>query len=88
LHDERFLQSRAENNSIDEESSSWISQIGPPERLNEVYVEAPNAPLAPDDMESINAATSPWIGLPDDDSIVRCWTEGLTAAHARRPLLF
>jgi hypothetical protein len=49
LCDERLLQSQHVNNSDREGWSSWVGQTGPPENLNEVFVEPPVQPLSSKD---------------------------------------
>jgi len=48
LHDDALLESRQENNHLDEGSTSWIGRTGPPplDQLNEVAVEPPDGPLS------------------------------------------
>ena len=75
------------NNDLSEQPDTWLGRVGPPPNLNEVQVNAPEAPLTVVEIQSINNATSSWIGLGDDHSITQTWIHGLaTASNLRRNL--
>ncbi|KAI0313031.1 hypothetical protein OF83DRAFT_1036162, partial [Amylostereum chailletii] len=89
LRDDRVLRSHRSNNSTQEEPSSWVGRVGPPERLNEVPLEPPpNYVLPPEDMEQLNLIVDDWISQADDEAIVTAWAYGVAFARSRRPDIF
>lgn len=88
LQDETILHSRHSNNSADEDSGSWIGQIGPPVNLNEVQVDSPNSPLSTQEIELLDETILPWKGLADNDGIVSLWIHGLACARMLYSNLF
>lgn len=88
LRDEDVLRSKRNNNDLQEQPDTWLGREGPPPNLNEVQVNAPEAPLTPAEIQSIGIAAYPWGGLGDDDSIAQMWIHGLATAQSLRPCLF
>ena len=88
LRDENVLASQRENNDSQEAAESWIGRVGPPPNLNEVQVNAPDAPFSEADIQSIDTAVSPWVGSGEDDSIISMWIHGLAVASHLRSNLF
>ncbi|KAF8234958.1 hypothetical protein L208DRAFT_1259042 [Tricholoma matsutake] len=87
LRDENILQSQRHNNDIQEQPDTWLGRLGPPPNLNEVEVNAPEAPLTSVEIQSIDNAVSLWAGLGDDNSVTQIWINGL-ATRNLRPSLF
>lgn len=88
LRDENILQSQRHNNDIQEQPDTWLGRLGPPPNLNEVEVNAPEAPLTSVEIQSIDNAVSLWAGLGDDNSVTQIWINGLATACNLRPSLF
>ncbi|KAK7000377.1 hypothetical protein R3P38DRAFT_3058165 [Favolaschia claudopus] len=90
LHDESLLESRQENNTVDEGTTSWIGRIGPPpaDQLNEVLVDPPIGPLSPLEMEEMDAQLGPRFGAVEDAEVANLWTEALVLARQMHPELF
>jgi hypothetical protein len=88
LRDENVLRSQRDNNDLQEQPDTWLGRVGPPPNLNEVQVNAPEAPLIFAEIQSIDSMVSPWAGLGDDDSIIQTWIHGLATARNLRPDLF
>jgi hypothetical protein len=88
LRDERLLASQQGNNDIREDSTSWLGRVGPPDNLNEVQVDAPNAPLRLEEVQQIDEATSAWRHIGDENSIVLSWVHGLATARNIRGDIF
>jgi hypothetical protein len=82
LLDDQLMNSQRGNNSIAEEWSSWIGQVGPPDNLNEVPVDSPPRPLTDQQMESLDLALPPWPERPTDTDITLRWTIALGYARA------
>jgi hypothetical protein len=88
LRDENVLRSQRDNNDPFEQPDTWLGRVGPPPNLNEVQVNAPEAPLTVVEIQSIDNAVSSWIGLGDDHSIIQTWIHGLATTRNLRPSLF
>ncbi|KAK7020106.1 hypothetical protein R3P38DRAFT_3198749 [Favolaschia claudopus] len=90
LHDESLLESRQENNTVDEGTTSWIGRIGPPpeDQLNEVLVDPPIGPLSPLEMEEMDAQLGPLFGAVEDAEVANLWTQALVLARQMHPELF
>jgi hypothetical protein len=90
LRDDNILQSQRDNNDLLEQPDTWLGRVGPPPNLNEVQVNAPEAPssLTVVEIQNIDNVVSSWIGLGDDDSITQTWIHGLSTAWRLRPGLF
>jgi hypothetical protein len=82
LHDERLLESQRRNNQVDEGWSSWVGNLGPPDNLNEVLLESVDAPLLPQEVNSLDQYLSPWANSVEYADIVSAWSYGL--AFTRR----
>ncbi|KAF8235135.1 hypothetical protein L208DRAFT_1056934, partial [Tricholoma matsutake] len=80
LRDERLLTSQQHNNDIREGSTSWLGRVGPPDNLNEVQVNTPNAPLHLEEIQQIDEATLAWRHIGDENSVILSWIHGLATA--------
>ncbi|KAJ7572202.1 hypothetical protein C8J56DRAFT_1009167 [Mycena floridula] len=69
LQDTSLLHAQASNNPETEELTSW---------LNEVIVDAPETIVLDADVAGLDAAVEPFIGQPDNASVVSAWLAGLT----------
>ncbi|TDL14093.1 hypothetical protein BD410DRAFT_734592 [Rickenella mellea] len=81
LQDEGVLNSRQQNNPLSEDSSSWIGRTGPPEHLNEVNLDAPNAPLLPQEQYFLQQSLQPLMQSAENTDIIILWTQGLALAR-------
>lgn len=88
LRDDTLLESRQENNSPEEDSTSWIGRNGPPERLNEVPVEPPTGPFSSAEIQVLEATLGHLAGAVDDAAVGHLWREALIVARQMRPNLF
>ncbi|KAJ7664655.1 hypothetical protein DFH06DRAFT_1324193 [Mycena polygramma] len=88
LRDNTLLESRQDNNPVDEGSTSWIGRTGPPENLNEVPVEPPSGSFSCDEMDFLDAALAHLIGAVGDAEVANLWTEGLIIARQMHADLF
>ena len=88
LRDENILRSQRDNNDLLEQPDTWLGRVGPPSNLNEVQVNAPEAPLTVVEIQNLDNIISSWIGLGDDHSITQMWIHGLAIASNLRPGLF
>jgi hypothetical protein len=88
LRDERLLRSQRANNSDREGWSSWVGRAGPPENLNEVFVEPPAQPLSSDEEQSLDSAIRQWLQGSQDADIITLWQHGLANARSMYGDLF
>ncbi|KAK7015726.1 hypothetical protein R3P38DRAFT_3570284 [Favolaschia claudopus] len=90
FQDDVLLDSRQENNAVNEGSSSWIGRVGPPpaEQLNEVLVEPPTGPFSPEEMDDLAASLGHLADAVDDNEVANLWTEALILARQMHPELF
>ncbi|KAF8179965.1 hypothetical protein K438DRAFT_1603384 [Mycena galopus ATCC 62051] len=88
LHDDHVLESREENNDVNEGSTSWLGRRGPPEHLNEITVDPPTGPFSEAEMQILKATLQPFAGAVSDADVAVLWTEGLVAARRMRNDLF
>ncbi|KAK7043515.1 hypothetical protein R3P38DRAFT_3441058 [Favolaschia claudopus] len=88
LRDNDILDSRQQNNAMDEEPTSWLGRRGPPENLNEIAVEPPTGPFSLDELQALEAVLLPFAGAVRDEDVVVLWIEGLAAARRLRNDLF
>ncbi|KAJ7026752.1 hypothetical protein C8F04DRAFT_966135 [Mycena alexandri] len=88
LRDDTLLESRQENNPMDEGSTSWIGRSGPPDRMNEVAVEPPLGPFSTSEIEIIDSRLAGLRGAVGDAEVAELWTEGLILARQMHPDLY
>ncbi|KAJ6577278.1 hypothetical protein B0H19DRAFT_930974 [Mycena capillaripes] len=88
LHDDNILESRQENNDVDEGSTSWLRRHGPPEHFNEIAVNPPTGPFSEAEMEVLDGPLLPLAGAVTDEDGAILWLEGLAAARRLRSDLF
>lgn len=82
LHDDTLLQSQRNNNSGDEEWTSWVGRTGPPPRLSEVSVNAPSGPsFQQHQLELFDQTLVPWMHGGEPADVITLWMHGL--GHAR-----
>lgn len=81
LEDNTLLESLGTNGGNNEEATSWIGRVGPPENLGGVELEAPDAPLSPAELQALEQAVQPWVGRVDDTSIDNLWIHSLAFAR-------
>jgi hypothetical protein len=87
LRDDNIMDSREENNPIDEEFTSWLGRVGPPQNLNEVSVEPPTGPFSAAEMQVLEDALGHLAGAVTEVDVAALWTQGLAAArHLHRDL--
>jgi len=77
LHDEQLLNSQRANNLLSEGSNSWVGRIGPPDHLNEVFVNPPVGSLLPCEVNALDHSLQQWMHSPDDADIIALWTYAL-----------
>jgi hypothetical protein len=82
LHEERLLQSHGQNNDVGEGWTSWVGRVGPPDHLNEVALESPNASLSPHEVQHLDAIIHSNIDGVQDADIVNLWSQGLAYARS------
>ncbi|KAI5833621.1 hypothetical protein K523DRAFT_232392 [Schizophyllum commune Tattone D] len=89
LQDERLMDSRRQNNSDGEGTSSWVRD-GIPDQLNEVYLAPPDVAdaLNPEDIVEMFGVLEPLEGALEDDDVARLWNHALAYVRQRRPDLF
>ena len=84
LRDEQILQSQRQNNPQRENWSSWVGQVGPPENLNEVFLEPPLGGLLPhdSDVDLLDRALQAWMhGMQGSDETISLWIHALACAQ-------
>ncbi|KAF9520814.1 hypothetical protein BS47DRAFT_1357209 [Hydnum rufescens UP504] len=69
--------SQLQNNTITENTSSWIGRRGPPDNLNEVMVEPPEGDLTVEDIGQLHTFISPWLPMLDHESLTQRWAQAL-----------
>lgn len=77
LDDDDLRRSREENNNQQEGASSWFGHTGAPDHLNEVPVDAPDAPIDPEDVATLHDFIGALPAGADDASLTRKWVETL-----------
>ncbi|KAJ7650340.1 hypothetical protein FB45DRAFT_730216 [Roridomyces roridus] len=88
LNNDSLLESNRTNNTNDTDTSSWVGQVGVPQHLNEVPVEAPSGPFGPADMAALEARIAPWRGLASNEAVVQARTYGLAVCRTINGNLF
>ncbi|KAJ7482725.1 hypothetical protein FB451DRAFT_1338260 [Mycena latifolia] len=82
LHDETLLDSRQDNNPVDEGSTSWIGRRGPPDSLNEISVESPDGLFLRAELEILDASLLGLSGAVQDADVAHLWMEALIVARS------
>ena len=86
IRDEDLLHSQQLNNRIDEGDTSWIGRSGPPEHLNEVWVDSPQDPITDENSHQwLRERLSQWLGRADDTSVISAWVHGLAYVRQINP---
>ncbi|KAF6762164.1 hypothetical protein DFP72DRAFT_803030 [Ephemerocybe angulata] len=80
LRDDRLLNSLREH-AADEPGTSWIGRQGPPDNLNEVTVNPPQAPSNASLLNTLSTQISQWAAGSPHTTIYELWTASLV--HAR-----
>lgn len=80
LNDDDVIASNLRNNPRNEGTGSWIGRQGPPPHLNEVPVEAPQAPLSEHACGLLLGHVAEHMNQFDRESLVARWTAGLAFA--------
>ncbi|KAH9912791.1 hypothetical protein B0H21DRAFT_704191, partial [Amylocystis lapponica] len=87
LRDNDLLRSQRSNNAADEDFSSWIGHVGPPENLNEVSLESPGGVFGPEELEILDSSLFPWMEhVASEADVVALWTNGGIVARSIYPL--
>lgn len=77
LRDDRVLGSLQQNNSSNEEASSWIGRVGPPENLGGVHLDAPEGPLSQTEVEAFDTQFNSWMEGREAIDAASMWGHGL-----------
>lgn len=90
FQDENLLQSVDRGLSVEGEveTGSWVGQVGPPDRLNEVRLESPDSPLTNEEINVLHQAVENFMGQGSDDDIISAWVIGLATVRSFRNDLF
>lgn len=92
LRDERVLESHHSNNDMQEDASSWLGRVGPPEDLGGVILDPPLGPLTDSEVNVLTLAVQPLVNAavadPSEENKVRLWVTGLNTVAVMRPDLF
>lgn len=75
--DDAIRGSQLQNNPLNEGTSSWIGQRGPPENLSKVIVESPEAPLNGVEINGLCAAIQHLPAQSNDTNIALTWSIAL-----------
>lgn len=70
LEDEKLLNSQRVNNSLSEESNSWVGQVGLPNHLNEVSANPPIGSLSQQKVQALDLSLHQWMHSPNDADII------------------
>jgi hypothetical protein len=82
FREDRLLQSLRENAPAQEEATSWIGQMGPPEHLNEVLLDAPDVDVPADQLQLFQNSLEQWMGVAGDNATAESlWVYGLALAR-------
>jgi hypothetical protein len=82
LRDDAIIRSQCQNNSTQENAASWIGNVGPPQNLDGVSLEAPKVTLEDIQLDMLCEAVLPLAGESCRDDIIQLWYTGLTAARS------
>ncbi|KAF9509887.1 hypothetical protein BS47DRAFT_1300921, partial [Hydnum rufescens UP504] len=85
LREPALADSQLQNNTITENTSSWIGRRGPPDNLNEVMVEPPEGDLTVEDIGQLHTFISPWLPMLDHESLTQRWAQALAFVLGLNP---
>ncbi|THU85912.1 hypothetical protein K435DRAFT_822287 [Dendrothele bispora CBS 962.96] len=80
IHDENLMHSQERNNPIQEQTSSWTGQRGPPQDLNYVRVHPPEGIMTPQQMNILDKTVLQWRGMTVHE-LMNTWRYGLICAR-------
>lgn len=81
LREERILQSRDRNNPSNEEASSWVGRVGPPDSLSGVELDAPEGPLSTYELQMFDQVMQHWTADGREVDLVELWKHGLATCR-------
>lgn len=83
LQDDQILESVNRGiNTIGEENTSWVGQVGPPARLSEVLLDSPENPLTVEESTELHNEVGHLLGNGSDEEIITTWVRALAVVRS------